>query len=217
MIHGNGWFGAADFGPYDAINVGAASAFAVSQELLHHIKVDCFLLMPIGAKVQGAQMLTKFIKRQRPDKSYFIEEVPIRSERFVPLINAPVGSKVSSDIPPIDWDSRYKKGWAYGSEPNAFLVEAMQTYLGNIQRKQAADTVQLKCVSLGEGQGRNSVYLSSQGLLCTAVDRSEVGLAKAKQLAERKGVSINHAEVVADLAEYDFELEQYVFIVSIRS
>ena len=214
VIHGNGWFGAADFGPYDAINVGA-SASAVSQELLNQLKVDGFLLMPIGEKVQGAQMLTKFIKRQRPDKSYFIEEVPIRSVRFVPLINAPVGSNVSANIPLIDWDSRYKKGWAYGSEPNAFLVGAMQTYSGNIQRKQGADTVQSKCISLGEGQGRNSVYLSSQGLHCTAVDRSVVGLAKAKQLAERKGVEINHAEVVADLTEYDFESEQYDLIVSI--
>jgi hypothetical protein len=28
----------------------------------------------------------------------------------------------------IDWDARYKKGWAYGKTPNTFLVQCMEEH-----------------------------------------------------------------------------------------
>jgi SAM-dependent methyltransferase len=41
---------------------------------------------------------------------------------------------------------------------------------------------------LGEGEGRNAVFLARRGHAVTAVDQSAVGLAKARPLAARHGV-----------------------------
>ena len=74
------------------------------------------------------------------------------------------------------WDARYaKKGWAYGTEPNAFLRAAAAAHL--------ALGAPLRVLSLGEGQGRNCVHLAAaHGHACTGVDASKVGLAKVHAL-----------------------------------
>jgi SAM-dependent methyltransferase len=85
------------------------------------------------------------------------------------------------------WDQRFgEDGWAYGTEPND-LVAATTLPDGPV-------------LCLAEGEGRNAVHLARRGHAVTAVDISAVGLAKARGLAERHGVSI-HTEV-ADLATY---------------
>jgi methylase of polypeptide subunit release factors len=56
-------------------------------------------------------------------------------------------------------------------------------------------------LSLGEGGGRNAVWLSGQGRDVTAVDASVVGLQKAQRLAAERGV--NTTTVHSDLAAYD--------------
>ena len=85
-----------------------------------------------------------------------------------------------------DWDARYSEAdYAYGTEPNDFLVEV-------------ADRIPPGCVlCLGEGEGRNAVFLASRGFEVTAVDSSRVGLAKADALARKWGVSVTtlHADV----------------------
>lgn len=88
------------------------------------------------------------------------------------------------------WDSRYAEpGWTYGDAPNDFLREvAPRIPRGPI-------------LSLGEGQGRNAVYLASLGYAVTAVDQSGVGLERARALASARGVEIQTC--VADLTEYD--------------
>jgi SAM-dependent methyltransferase len=89
------------------------------------------------------------------------------------------------------WNQRYSgSGFSYGELPNDFLAEV-------------ADRLPpgpLLC--LGEGEGRNAVFLARRGHAVTAVDQSEVGLAKARALAARHQISIT--TIVADLA--DFEL-----------
>ena len=84
-----------------------------------------------------------------------------------------------------DWDARYSEaGYAYGTEPNDFLVEV-------------ADRIPPGCVlCLGEGEGRNAVFLASRGFEVTAVDSSRVGLAKAGALARQRGVNVTmlHAD-----------------------
>lgn len=78
------------------------------------------------------------------------------------------------------WDARFGvEGFAYGREPNELLVESV----GHLP---AGGHV----VSLGEGEGRNAVFLASRGFRVTAIDGSEVGLAKARALAEEHGVTI---------------------------
>jgi SAM-dependent methyltransferase len=89
-----------------------------------------------------------------------------------------------------DWDERYAQGeFIYGTQPNRWLV----AQAGRIKPSG-------RVLSLGEGEGRNAVWLASQGLAVDAVDGSAVGLAKARQFATLRGVSIE--TMVVDLANY---------------
>ena len=100
------------------------------------------------------------------------------------------------------WDERYSQpGFAYGTEPNAFLAAAA----GRIP----AGPV----LSLGEGEGRNAAYLAALGHPVVAVDQSEVGLAKARRLAADRGLTVE--TVCADLAAYAIEAGAWAGIVSI--
>lgn len=88
------------------------------------------------------------------------------------------------------WDDRYSEpGFAYGTEPNDFLTERV----GDLKRG--------RCLCLAEGEGRNAVWLAQQGFDVTAMDQSAVGMEKARELAESRGVSI--ATQVGDLADWD--------------
>lgn len=101
------------------------------------------------------------------------------------------------------WDSRYSEpGFAYGTEPNDFLVA-----------NAAALPSGAAVLSLAEGEGRNAVFLAKHGFRVTAVDSSRVGLEKARQLAFQEGVQIE--TVVADLADFDLGLGRWDAIVSI--
>jgi len=101
------------------------------------------------------------------------------------------------------WNERYGSNeFAYGTEPNSFLVENAKLLTGPV-------------LSLAEGEGRNAVFLASLGLEVLGVDGSEVGLAKAQQLAELKGVSITTE--VADLATYEPPANCYGSVVSISA
>jgi SAM-dependent methyltransferase len=100
------------------------------------------------------------------------------------------------------WNERYAaEGYVYGREPNDFLVSV-------------ADRIPPGPVlCLAEGEGRNAVYLAQRGWDVTAVDTSEVGLAKARRLAAERGVEIT--TVVADLADFVIEEGAWSGIVSI--
>jgi 2-polyprenyl-3-methyl-5-hydroxy-6-metoxy-1,4-benzoquinol methylase len=101
------------------------------------------------------------------------------------------------------WDERYSRpDYYYGREPNDFLV----VHKGLFRPK-----VQVLC--LGEGEGRNSVYLAKLGCEVTAVDLSSVALEKLQNLAKENSVNIN--SVCADLAEFDLGHERWDVIVSI--
>lgn len=88
------------------------------------------------------------------------------------------------------WNHRYSgiAGHVYGEKPNAFVAEV------------ASHIPPGPVLCLAEGEGRNAVFLASLGHAVTAVDQSEVGLAKARRLAAARGVAIT-TEVV-DLATY---------------
>lgn len=102
------------------------------------------------------------------------------------------------------WDQRYgAPGFAYGDQPNDWLKqEADRLLVGGKQ-----------VLALAEGEGRNAAFLASLGLEVTAVDQSEVGLAKARRLAAEKGVQFK--TVQADLADFDLGVERWDGIVSI--
>lgn len=101
------------------------------------------------------------------------------------------------------WNQRYSEpGFAYGTEPNDFLVKCAPLIKPDS-----------KVLCLAEGEGRNAVYLASLGHQVTAVDSSEVGLEKARSLAREHSVSIR--TIVADLHGFVIEPGAYEAIVSI--
>jgi len=103
------------------------------------------------------------------------------------------------------WDQRYSEpGFAYGTEPNDFLREVLP------RLQQLAGR---RVLSLGEGEGRNGVFLAQAGFEVTSVDQSAVGLQKAAALARERGVSVT--PVVADLASYQIAPASWNVVVSL--
>lgn len=102
------------------------------------------------------------------------------------------------------WNARFQEqGFAYGEEPNDFLLSC------------APHLTRGKALSLGEGEGRNAVYLAKMGFEVTAVDFSEVGLQKAQALAHHHGVQIQC--ICADLKDFDMSRESWHLVVSVFS
>ncbi|MGA2785916.1 MAG: class I SAM-dependent methyltransferase [Verrucomicrobiota bacterium] len=99
------------------------------------------------------------------------------------------------------WNDRYAvAGHVYGEAPNAFVAEvAPQIPPGLV-------------LCLAEGEGRNAVHLATLGHRVTAVDQSEVGLAKARRLAGARGVEIE--TVLADLANFSIGAGAWAGIVA---
>ena len=100
------------------------------------------------------------------------------------------------------WDERYKSDeYIYGKDPNEFLANAV----GKIPKG--------KVLCVAEGEGRNAVFLAEHGYEVTAVDSSAVGLEKARQLAQERGISIQ--TIVCDLAHFNIEPQSWDGVVSI--
>ena len=100
------------------------------------------------------------------------------------------------------WDERYsQEGWAFGTEANEFL------------KQQAHRIPEGQVLCLGEGEGRNSVFLAEQGYEVVGVDRSQVGLDKALALARERGVSVE--TVVSAIEDFDLAEGEWEGIVSV--
>ena len=112
-----------------------------------------------------------------------------------------MGSDCDADVR--RWDSRYGgTDYYYGTEPNDFLRE-----------QSAAIVAGGRVLCLGEGEGRNAVFLAAQGHHVTALDQSAAGLAKAALLARERHVAID--TVRADLDDYVIAPAAWDAIVSI--
>ncbi len=100
------------------------------------------------------------------------------------------------------WDEKFSADhYIYGTDPNDFLAA------------QAGAIPKGKVLCIGDGEGRNGVFLATQGYQVTSVDSSKVGLAKARDLAAEKGVTLK--TVVADLNDFDIGENQWDGVVSI--
>ncbi|CAG8999622.1 MAG: hypothetical protein CENE_01601 [Candidatus Celerinatantimonas neptuna] len=92
------------------------------------------------------------------------------------------------------WDQIFaKETYVYGRQPSEFLVEQCRQWL-------PGDPLDVLC--LGEGEGRNSVFLAGLGHHVHAVDGSSVARDKARQLACESQVELTYD--VADLGHYPF-------------
>lgn len=95
----------------------------------------------------------------------------------------------------IKWNQRFASDDSYlGERPSPFLLREIDRIRQLVPGKLALD---IAC-----GEGRNSIFLAQNGFEVTAVDISEVGLAKAAKRAEKEGVVINFQRV--DLDSYQF-------------
>src|SRR5450759_4490852 len=103
------------------------------------------------------------------------------------------------------WDARYDAaGLLWSAEPNQFVVRELPGRPAG------------RAIDLGCGEGRNAVWLATQGWTVLGVDFSAVALAKAAQLAAAAGVTVGWEQT--DLLEwrpepnYDLVLLVYVHL-----
>jgi SAM-dependent methyltransferase len=105
----------------------------------------------------------------------------------------------------VHWEKRYAAPeYLYGTEPNAFL-KAQASLLPKTG----------KALAIADGEGRNGVWLAEQGLDVLSVDFSPKAQAKAKALAERRGVPVRF--LTADVTAWDwptaaFDVVAVIFI-----
>ncbi|MBS7810369.1 class I SAM-dependent methyltransferase [Roseococcus pinisoli] len=103
------------------------------------------------------------------------------------------------------WDERYAGGgFQFGDAPNEYL-------LAQARRLRPG----LSALAIGDGEGRNGVWLAGQGLEVTSLDWSPVGLEKAQALAKARGLRLQ--TVVADAASWDwpearFDLIAWIYL-----
>lgn len=101
------------------------------------------------------------------------------------------------------WDERFSgEDYLFGTEPNVFL--AAQAHLLRPGQK---------VLAVADGEGRNGVWLAEQGLDVLSFDFSTVGVGKARQLAERRGVALTTK--LADIAGWDWEPDRFDAVVAI--
>jgi SAM-dependent methyltransferase len=97
-----------------------------------------------------------------------------------------------------DWNARYAASeLVWGTAPNRFV---------------AAETESLppgRALDLACGEGRNAVWLAERGWSVTAIDFSDVAIARARELAAGRGVEVDFAVgdvLAAPIPEAAFDL-----------
>lgn len=99
------------------------------------------------------------------------------------------------------WNAFYDEtGYRFGTAANPFVVECVQMLRPG------------RVLSIGEGEGRNAVWLAEQGFAVCGIDQSEVAIEKARRLAAERGVDVEF--LVADLTTFTLELQAWDVIVS---
>jgi tellurite methyltransferase len=98
------------------------------------------------------------------------------------------------------WDNKYStEVYLFGERPVPFLVENVHLLPKG------------KAVDIAMGEGRNGVYLATQGFDVLGLDISEKGLKKAHKLAEKNNVTIETR--VVDLESFSLEPNTYDVIL----
>jgi 2-polyprenyl-3-methyl-5-hydroxy-6-metoxy-1,4-benzoquinol methylase len=108
-----------------------------------------------------------------------------------------------SPTPTEFWNKRFSTPeFIFGTEPNVYLAD-----------RQALFEPGKRALAVADGEGRNSVWLATQGLAVAAFDLSEVAVAKARTLAQQTGVAVNYH--VSDCDSWPWQAESYDYIAAI--
>ncbi|MBN2905755.1 MAG: class I SAM-dependent methyltransferase [Rhodobacteraceae bacterium] len=101
------------------------------------------------------------------------------------------------------WNDRFAgEDYLYGTDPAGFLV-----------REAARLPVGAHVLSVAEGEGRNAVWLATQGHTVTAVEGAPNAVQKARRLADARGVQVDFH--LADLDEWDWDAHSYDAVIGI--
>jgi SAM-dependent methyltransferase len=101
------------------------------------------------------------------------------------------------------WERRYgEPGYAYGTQPNAFMAAQRPLIRRGMRALVPAD-----------GEGRNGVWLAEQGCDVVTFDRSTAGPEKARRLAAERGVQIDARS--GDLATWSWPVAEFDLVVSV--
>jgi Methyltransferase domain/Domain of unknown function (DUF4440) len=100
-----------------------------------------------------------------------------------------------------NWNQIYLHGTGFEHAPNHLLVQSTQP----VKPGTALDVAM--------GQGRNSLYLASQGWKVTGIDIADEGLREAREAATAKGLTID--TINADVATFDYGLDRYDLVAMI--
>ena len=100
------------------------------------------------------------------------------------------------------WNERFStQSYLFGEKPNRYLAE------------KTALLKKDKALSIADGEGRNSVWLASQGFEVDAFDFSPVAIEKAKNLAAAHHVNVNFQ--CSDWQSFDWKANHYDTIAGI--
>ncbi len=101
------------------------------------------------------------------------------------------------------WDARFaQEGFLFGEKPNAFLASQKHRLRPG-----------LSALAVADGEGRNGVWLAEQGLDVLSVEGSPVAQAKARALAERRGVQVRFE--LADFEHWQWPEREFDVIAAI--
>jgi len=101
------------------------------------------------------------------------------------------------------WDEVYAEPhYVFGTEPNKFLAEQRH----RLKPGQCA-------LAVADGEGRNGVWLAEQGLDVLSLEYSAPAIAKARELAQRRDVSLQIEQ--ADVLSWNWPVATYDVVAAI--
>jgi SAM-dependent methyltransferase len=102
------------------------------------------------------------------------------------------------------WQARFgqTEDYVFGEAPNHFLVAS-----ADFLPKQG------RVLAVADGEGRNGVWLASRGLDVTSLDFSPAAQAKARRLAQKRGVTMEIIE--ADVHRWTYPEDSFDAVVEV--
>lgn len=101
------------------------------------------------------------------------------------------------------WDDRYSASRnLFGDDPSPLLSEFRTHFLPG-----------MKALAIGDGEGRNGVWLARQGLDVLSIDLSAVALGRARRRAQECGVSLRTLQ--ADILDWDWPADAFDLVTLI--
>lgn len=102
------------------------------------------------------------------------------------------------------WEERFStsKEFVFGKEPAQFLRDH-NSYLKPGK----------SALAVADGEGRNSVYLAEKGLDVTALEFAPTAVARARELADERGVTVDHQQL--DIMAQPWPDQQYDLVAGV--